>query len=248
VRTTQGNLRSAAHTARPLAIVAILALSGALACVSSGKYDSMVKERDAVASHKSQLEQEMDQMQEQMRGLEERNRSLEADLQQREAQVSELEGTYASLVTELEGELATGQVQIEQLRDGISVNVSDKVLFPSGSVNLDQTGETVLRKVSDQLLKTPYRIEVQGHTDNVPISERLATRYPTNWELAAARAARVVRFLEDEGIPDSRLVAVSYGETRPVAPNADLQSRARNRRIEMRLKPVDGKPVPASMF
>lgn len=248
MRTTQLTERAVAHSARLLAVIASLALSGALACVSSGKYDSMIKERDAVASHKAQLERQMHDMEKQMQSLEEHNRRLETDLSSREAKVSELQGTYDSLVSELKGELASGQVQIEQLRDGISVNVSDKVLFPSGSVNLDETGQDVLSKVSAQLRKAPYRIEVQGHTDDVPISDRLANRYPTNWELAAARAARVVRFLEHEGIPESRLVAVSYGETRPVAPNEDPQSRALNRRIELRLKPADNAPVPASVL
>jgi chemotaxis protein MotB len=78
---------------------------------------------------------------------------------------------------------------------------------------------------------------VQGHTDNVPIHSE---RYPTNWELAGARASRVVRLLEENGVDPGRLWAVSHGEYAPVAPNDSNAGRAKNRRIEITLKPVAG--------
>jgi chemotaxis protein MotB len=81
----------------------------------------------------------------------------------------------------------------------------------------------------------PHGVEVQGHTDNVPIH---SGRYPTNWELAGARASRVVRFLEQQGVAPERLCAISHGEYAPVAPNDSAAGRAKNRRIEITLKPV----------
>lgn len=75
---------------------------------------------------------------------------------------------------------------------------------------------------------------IEGHTDNVPIGPRLKARYPTNWELGAARAVNVARFLQGEaGIDPLRLSAVSYGQYRPVASNKTAAGRARNRRIEI---------------
>ena len=88
-----------------------------------------------------------------------------------------------------------------------------------------------------QLAELKDFIEVRGHSDDRNIGGNLAKRYPTNWELAAARAARVVRLLESKGIPGDRLAAVSLGPHQPVAPNDTVENRARNRRIEIRLLP-----------
>jgi hypothetical protein len=89
---------------------------------------------------------------------------------------------------------------------------------------------------------------VQGHTDDVAIRGALAARYPTNWELAAARAARVVRALEAAGVPPARLSAVSLGQHRPIVAGDSPEARAENRRIEIRLVPLPGArpdaPVP----
>ena len=96
----------------------------------------------------------------------------------------------------------------------------------------------VLQRVADQLKQTNYQIVVTGHTDNKPIGKGLVNRYPTNWELAGARAASVVRLFVDSGLPAGRLLAASMGETRPVAPNDTPDGRTKNRRIEIRLRPV----------
>lgn len=82
------------------------------------------------------------------------------------------------------------------------------------------------------------KIQVSGHTDDQPISERLRDRYPTNWELASARAMNVVRFLEEKaGVPGRRLVAAAYGPHEPISSNRTAKGRARNRRIEIVLTP-----------
>jgi chemotaxis protein MotB len=104
----------------------------------------------------------------------------------------------------------------------------------------------VLTKVSTELAKTPHRVEVLGHTDDVPISSRLKNTYPTNWELAGARAASVVRLFEENGLPGDRLSAVSRGEFDPRASNEDAEGRARNRRIEIRLIPTRSDAMPAA--
>jgi chemotaxis protein MotB len=96
----------------------------------------------------------------------------------------------------------------------------------------------VLEKVASELAKSPNRIVVEGHSDDVPITGSLKRRYPTNWELAAARACRVVRLFQDAGIAGERLHAVSAGPFQPEASNESAKGRSINRRIEIRLLPA----------
>lgn len=156
----------------------------------------------------------------------------------REAEIAAMQSTYDELVGDLESELASGEIEIERLREGLSLNVSDDVLFASGSADLDRSGRNVLVKVAGRLASMTDFIEVRGYTDNRPIRGSLAQRYPSNWELAAARAASVVRLLEETGVPGERLVVVSYGPNEPVAANDTAANRALNRRIEIRLQPA----------
>jgi chemotaxis protein MotB len=172
---------------------------------------------------------------------------LATSLSQRQDELSTMRGTYDALLAELHEEVAAGQVQIQRLRDGIRVNLAQDILFATGSAELDAQGRDVLTRVSGQLAKAGHRIEVEGHTDDVPIGGALARTYPTNWELAGARAARVVRLFEEQGVDRSTMAAVSFGEMRPVASNGDDGGRARNRRIEIRLLPQEAGSVPAAI-
>ena len=78
-------------------------------------------------------------------------------------------------------------------------------------------------------------LRVDGHTDRVPISAALSERFPSNWELSAARALSVVKFLVSRGLPSGRLAATGFGEFQPLDAGRDAVANARNRRIEMRL-------------
>ena len=146
---------------------------------------------------------------------------------------------YDQLVGELKNELEANQVKVKEMKDGINVNLSEEILFPSGSAELNESGQAVITRVSSKLAGKEYQIIVVGFTDNIPIRGNLAKRYPTNWELAGARAASVVRLLEKTGIESQKLVATSYGENFPVASNETVEGRAQNRRIEIRLRPVE---------
>lgn len=155
----------------------------------------------------------------------------------RETQIASMQGTYDELITDLESELSSGQIEIERLREGLRLHVSDDVLFASGSARLDQIGRNVLMKVAARLKDLDDFIEVRGHTDDLPIRGGLAKRFRSNWELAGARAASVVRLLEESGVPGGRLAAVSLGPNDPLVANDSPENRARNRRIEIRLQP-----------
>ena len=146
---------------------------------------------------------------------------------------------YDDLVSELSSELQANQIKISEMKDGVTVNLSQDILFPSGSATLNNDGINVIKKVSTKLKNIPHQIIVAGFTDNVPIKGDLAKIFPSNWELAGARAASVVRLLEKQGVDSNKLTAVSFGENKPVAPNDDWKLRAQNRRIEIRLRPVE---------
>jgi chemotaxis protein MotB len=116
----------------------------------------------------------------------------------------------------------------------------DKIIFPSGSTDISKDGKLVLDKVISILKDIKdKRIQVEGHTDNVPIVSALKKRYPTNWELSTARATEVVRYLQEQGGLDAKLLsATGYSEYQPVAPNDTDDGKHKNRRIEIVLLPL----------
>ncbi len=158
-------------------------------------------------------------------------------LANRETQFASMQYTYDQLVSGLESEVSSGQIEIERLREGLRLNVSQEILFASGSAKLDPIGRDVLVKVAGRLKELGDFVEVRGHTDDRRIRDSLSKQFPSNWELAAARAASVVRLLEDHGVPGDRLAAVSLGQHDPIVPNDSAENRLRNRRIEIRLEP-----------
>jgi chemotaxis protein MotB len=137
----------------------------------------------------------------------------------------------------LHSEIAADQVKIEQLENGIRVRMSNDLLFREGGVELSAAGARALDKVVPQLNTSAYVVDVVGSTDNVPIGAGLVDRYPTNWELAGARAAVVVRHLQAAGVDPTAMQAVSDGQYHPVASNDTAQGRADNRNVSLLLRP-----------
>lgn len=167
-------------------------------------------------------------------------REKEQALQEKERSIAELKKTYNSLVGEMNEEIKKGEITITQLKDKLSVNMVEKILFDSGSAEIKKDGKKVIDRVAEILAKvTNKQIRVEGYTDNVPISPRLAVKFPTNWELSTARATTVARHLQDKGIDPKLLSAAGYSEYRPVAPNDSDEGRAKNRRIEISLIPKE---------
>ena len=241
VRGTKGARAAGAAARAALRLALALGAAALLACVSSGKYEKLAQERDALQWRVAGLEQER-------QGLAAEKQGLASSLDAHRAELSDMKGTYDGLVARLGQEVAEGKVEIERMRDGIRLNLAQDILFATGSAELDAQGRDVLGRVSEELAKARHRIEVEGHTDDVPIGGALAKVYPTNWELAGARAARVVRLFEEKGVGRERLAAVSFAEMRPVASNGDAEGRAKNRRIEIKLLPEEGAEVlPASL-
>lgn len=159
--------------------------------------------------------------------------------QEKEEQIDRLKNAYDKLVADMEKEIEEGQIQITQLADRLSVSMVDRILFPSGKAEITPEGLKILERVGNVLKNTENKIiRVEGHTDNVAIQSKLQEKFPTNWELSAARAINVVRFLQDNiGIDPVRLQAIGMSEYHPVASNKTSGGRSQNRRIEIILLP-----------
>lgn len=228
------------------ALLLLLAASLTAGCgISKAKYLDVTQSRDDLAAKNQQLQASLDAMSKDKAQLESSNATLEARVREMQAAVEqtqksteEVKSTYETLIGRLKGELSSGKVEIQQMRDGINVNLAQDILFRSGSAQLDKTGSELLFKVAGELKASPFEVLVTGHTDNQKIGPTLATRYPTNWELGAARAARIVRLFEEAGIDKIRMAAISFSDSRPRESNDTPEGRARNRRIEIRLRPT----------
>lgn len=132
--------------------------------------------------------------------------------------------------------IAQGLVDV-QLGDGVvEIAIRSDILFSSGSAQLADDAQPVIRQLSDVLKSFPNSIQVQGHTDNIPIS---GGAWRSNWELSAARAASVVHIMVDAGIDPRRLTVVGYGEFRPVLPNTTPDGRNANRRVVLTISSVE---------
>ncbi|WP_210394649.1 OmpA/MotB family protein [Motiliproteus sediminis] len=229
-----------------LVCVTLLMLSG---CVSSAKYEQMVSERDALLEQQAQLNSQVAQTEEEKAAAAKRAKEAFAEAERQKQLAAEKEAqiqaelvrqqeVYDNLQSTFAKEQEANQVKIEMIKSGIKVNLANEILFASGSAQLNEQGVEVLTRAAAELKKSPYQTVVAGFTDNVAISGGLASKYPTNWELAAARASSVVRLLEQEGVSPDQLLAISFGEHNPVADNDSDEGRAKNRRIEIIQRPV----------
>jgi chemotaxis protein MotB len=208
--------------------------------------------QDRAKAEQVELAQRVEKMETEKADLVALRNELSLQVQSKEEELAKLQSTYQELEAKMKDELASGDVRLSQSGGRIKVDLVDKILFDVGDASITARGENVLMRVGGVLgAVEDKKIQVSGHTDDLNISERLVTKYPTNWELAAARATNVVRFLEEKAnVPGRRLVAAAYGPWEPIATNKTATGRARNRRIEIVLTPqlapapIDG-PVAA---
>jgi chemotaxis protein MotB len=127
-----------------------------------------------------------------------------------------------------------GVVRVLETSHGMSIEISDSILFSQGQALLQPQLAQVLKAIAAVLVPTDFLITIEGHTDNVPIS---TAQFPSNWELSAVRATTVLRLFADTGIAPERLMAIGYADTRPVEPNLLADGRARNRRVTILVNP-----------
>ena len=161
----------------------------------------------------------------------------EQQYQQQVTQVQQLKylnTTYMQLNQNLQSEVAANQVQIKQLQNRLEVTMVNSILFPEGGWELNQQGKQELNKVAPAIQGVSGKqIVIAGYTDNLPILAPLSSRFPTNWDLSAARAISVVRYCESVGLDPNQLSAVAFGKYHPIASNDTPEGRAQNRRINI---------------
>lgn len=180
-----------------------------------------------------------------------------AAIERRIEEVKETTGDAAGLAREqttLQKKLVaagTGQDVDVGERDGrIKVTVASRILFESGSDKLRKEGTGVLQTLAQSAAGDDREIHVVGHTDDRLIRTKYQDRYPTNWDLASARATAAARYLiEHCKISSSRIVIHSHGSTRPISSNETEEGRAKNRRIEIIFVPAGAtkSPQPADL-
>ncbi|HEX9398636.1 MAG TPA: flagellar motor protein MotB [Anaeromyxobacter sp.] len=209
---------------------------------------------ELVSSEQAQLSQRLEKIEAEKSDLLALRNELSVQVAAKQEELQKLQGTYQELESKMKEEIAKGDIRLSQTGGRIKVDLVDKILFDVGDASVTERGAGVLSRVGAILANVEdKKIQVSGHTDDQPISERLRDRYPTNWELAAARASNVVRFLEEKAnVPGRRLVAAAYGPWEPISSNRGATGRARNRRIEIVLTPqlapapIDGAKVASS--
>jgi chemotaxis protein MotB len=251
-----------------LAAIAVLAIAMGGCSVLGSTYQKKVNEADSLAKELStlqgkhselaaenselkarveslsgELKAKSDSSAKTIAALESENARLKTDiaaLQKSREESLKASKTYEDLLQKMKGEIDKGQMTISELKGKLTVNMVDAILFDSGKAEVKAEGQAILEKIVSIVKDVKDKsIRVEGHTDNVPIIGMLAKKYPTNWELSAARAINVARTLQEQGIDPANLSTAAYGEYKPVAGNETPEGKAKNRRIEIVLVPKE---------
>jgi chemotaxis protein MotB len=156
-----------------------------------------------------------------------------------EAQAKETKSTYEALVSSLKEQIEKQEVTIKDFQEGLTLTFVDRILFEFGKTDITPEGKRILEKVGEVLKNIKgKKIRVTGHADNIPIHPNYKYKFPTNWELSAARAASVVRYFREEtGLDPKDMEAVGRSFYQPVASNEIEEGRDRNRRVEIFIAP-----------
>jgi chemotaxis protein MotB len=160
------------------------------------------------------------------------------ELRKARAAAEERTRTFRQLLARLKSMIDSGKLNVEIRKGRMIVKMSDKILFDPGKTKLKKEGAAALQELAEVLKDIDNRdFLVAGHTDNVPIKTR---RFRSNWELSAARAVQVVKFMQRQGVDPKHLAAAAYSEYDPVGDNTTDEGRKANRRIEIVLMPNIG--------
>jgi chemotaxis protein MotB len=219
------------------------------------RFNRLTEDAAVLAADKKQLEgilkakpdalsKSISELRQQVAELKVENKKLNDDVSElqkaKEEKVKEVSGTYEQLLANMKNEIAKGQVTISELKGKLTVNMEAAILFDSGRADVKPEGFDILNKMVETLKNVRDKaIRVEGHTDVVQITGGLTRTFPTNWELSAARAINVTKFLQQQGIDPLNLSAVAFAEHKPVADNGTKDGRAKNRRIEITLVAKD---------
>jgi len=158
-----------------------------------------------------------------------------AELKRLRARAEARAAAFRNVLAKFQNLIDGGKLKAKIVDGRMVLELQTDILFGSGSADLSEEGGATIREVGGLLASIPDRtFQVEGHTDNVPIKTK---RYPSNWELASARAINVVKEMVEAGMNPDRVSAASFADTRPTASNETDEGRAQNRRIEIVIVP-----------
>lgn len=237
----------------------ILILLSSISCVSSSKYKKLEGEHQASVDTNTSLQKNLDDQKLQIQEMETLTSQLEKKLGQasddkeslrasilqmkqalkemteRKKETERRMAEFRRLISRLKSFTKSGKLSIKIVDGRMVVALPGDVLFGSGSARLSAEGQTTVQEVSKILNEISERsFQIEGHTDNVPIK---TANFPSNWELAAQRAANVVKKMVEAGMGRERISVASFADTRPVSSNETPEGRQLNRRIEIVVVP-----------
>ena len=226
----------------PLCAMGIVLLNG---CVSSGKFheleasDTKNRQDLAVTSARvSELEGKLGIASTEKNRLEgsvaEMKAALE-DAQKRKIETEKRLSEFRELTSKFKKLVDAGKLSVKVVKGRMVIGLSTDILFSSGSAKLSAPGKNSVKEVTQLLAGLEGRkYQIEGHSDNVPIKSNV---FPSNWELASARAISVLNTMLEAGMPAERVSAASFGDTQPVGDNTTPEGRTANRRIAIVIVP-----------
>lgn len=195
------------------------------------KASTLEKTITNVNKDKSKLESSLTQVQTDNDKL----RMALAELEKTKAETDRRVAEYQDLLSKFKSMIDSGRLRVRIVDGRMVVALNSDLLFKSGSSNLTSEGQKSVQEVTGLLQTlTDKSFQVEGHTDNVAIG---GGKFANNWELAAARAISVVKKMVDAGMPEPRVSAASFGESKPARANDTKEGRAANRRVEIVVVP-----------
>jgi chemotaxis protein MotB len=161
-----------------------------------------------------------------LEGLQNKERSEVPD-----QRLAELAPSLRHLTKELKDEIAKGSIEINLEPRGLVISLKEAAFFPSGDSMVKPEAYSIVEKVAQTLQMIPNPIRVEGHTDSIPIHN---ARFRNNWELSAARSVAMLELLHSRfRVDPHRMAVVGYADAIPVASNATVEGRAKNRRVDI---------------
>jgi len=197
------------------------------------------KKNFLLTEERGKLQGQIQKCTEDLRELEKTLAALKREGVPTQSQIDQMKSTYEALVLNLKEHVQKQEVTIKDFQKEISVSFVDRILFDFGKATLTKEGEKILKKVGEVLKKIEGKeIRIIGHTDNIPIHPDYQYKFPTNWELSAARAASVARhFQKYVSLEPKDMEAVGRSFYQPIASNETEEGRALNRRVEIIIAP-----------
>jgi chemotaxis protein MotB len=225
-----------------LGLFILLLLQG---CVSSSKYEKLEGEMKAVQGKNKELQESNRSQGLIVEQLKSKLGDASADVEEmrtalKEAAIRKVNtenriAEYSKLLKKFKKLIDSGRLQVKIVRGRMVVQLDSDILFKSGSAKLSEKGMASIKEVSQVLASIEGKeFQIEGHTDNVPIK---TPRFPSNWELASARAMTVLKTLLDSGMSPEQVSIASFGKYKPTASNDSQEGKAANRRIEIVVVP-----------